>query len=160
MTLKRYTIFEYLDNIIIDKKIYSANGIQDTTTNYYYNNGFLDSTVTILPNAINTLYDKMEYKYDSRGNNLERLRYSNHETDKIELFQKYLYSYDENSNLIQYEFRDKNGDLEFGTYFRYEYNDIGNLIKTKIYDSNDNQIDSVLVDYEYCEEIKLIKPEL
>ncbi len=160
MILTGYNTFEYSDNTIIDKKKYSANDILDTSTNYFYNNGLLDSVVTVLSNEFKTVYDKMYYKYDSRGNNIERLRYSNHESDDIELFQSYLYSYDDNSNLIKYEFRDKNGDLEFGTYFRYEYNGIGNLIKTKIYDSRDNQIDSVLVDYQFCKEIKLIKPEL
>jgi len=160
MILTGYNTFEYSVNTIIDKKKYSANGIQDTSSKYYYNNGLLDSIVTILSNELKTIFDKMYYKYDSRGNNIERMRYSNHESDNIELFQRYLYSYDNNSNLIKYEFRDKNGDLEFGTYFRYEYNDFGNLIKTKIYDSNDNQIDSVLVDYKYCEEMKLKKPEL
>jgi len=160
MILTGYNTFEYSDNTIIDKKKYSANGIQDTSSNYYFNNGLLDSIVTVLSNELKTIYDKMYYKYDSRGNNIERLRYSNHESDNIELFQSYFYLYDDNSNLIKYEFRDKNGDLEFGTYFRYEYNDFGNLIQTKIYDSSDNLIDSVQIDYQYCKEIKLIKPEL
>lgn len=160
MILTGYNTFEYSDNTIIDKKYYSADGIIDTSSNYYYNHGFLDSIVTILPNELKTRSDKMYYKYDSKGNNIERLRYSNYESDDIELFQSYIYSYDENSNLIKYEFRDKNGDLKFGTYYRYEYNEIGNLIKTKIYDSSDIQVDSVLVIYKYCEEIKLIRPEL
>jgi hypothetical protein len=33
MTLTSYTVLEYLDDIIIDKKIFSADGIQDTNTN-------------------------------------------------------------------------------------------------------------------------------
>ena len=160
MILTGYDTFEYSDNTIIDKKRYSADGILDTSSNYFYNNGVLDSIVTIFSNELMTISDKMYYKYDSKGNNIERVRYSNHESADLELFQSYFYSYDDNSNLIKYEFRDKNGDLEFGTYFRYEYNDIGNLIQTKIYDLSDNLIDLVKVDYQYCEEIKLIKPEL
>lgn len=159
MFLTGYNTFEYSGNTIIDKKKYSADGRIDTSINYFYSHGFLDSTITKSSNELKTIYDKMYYKYDSKGNNIERLRYSNYESDDIELFQSYHYEYDDKSNLIRYEFRDKNGDLGLGTYFRYEYNGIGNLIKTKIYDSSDNQIDSILIDYQFCKEIKLIKPE-
>ncbi len=160
MILTGYNTFEYSDNTIIDQKKFSSDDVLDTSLNYYYKNGLLDSIVTKLSTGLKTFYDKMYYKYDSRGNNIERLRYRNSKSDDIELFYSFLYSYDDNSNLIKYEFRDKNGDLQYGTYFRYEYNDIGNLIQTKIYDSSDNLIDAVPVDYQYCGEIKLIKPKL
>ncbi len=159
MVMTAYYTYEYSDKIIIDQNIYTKEGL-DTTTNYYYHNGYLDSIVTILPGGVKTLINKTYYKYDSKGNNIELLRYSNHDSEEIELFKSYHYSYDDNSNLIKYEFRNKNGELEFGTYFRYEYSVMGNLTKTKIYDSNDNQIDSLMVNYQYCEEIKLKRPEL
>jgi hypothetical protein len=159
MVLTGYNTFEYSDNMIIDQKLYTTEGL-DTTTKYYFYNGHLDSTVTILPGGVKTLINKTYYKYDSKGNNIELLIYSNRYSENIELFKSYHYSYDDNSNLVKYEFRNKNGDLEFGTYFRYEYNVAGNLAKTKIYDSNDNQIDSLLVNYQYCKEIKLKRPEL
>jgi hypothetical protein len=160
MNLLAYNTYEYLDNEIVNQHRYTPDGL-DTTVNYYFNNGYLDSVVTMkIRHNLPMLYDKLEYKYDSKGNNIERVHYSNSETETIEIISRYLYSYDENSNVIKYELRDKEGNLKFGIYFRYIYNDIGNLIKTRIYDSNDNQIDSLLVDYQYCEEIKLIKPEL
>lgn len=159
MVMTAYSTYEYSDNIIIDQKMYTTEGL-DTTTNYCFSDGHLDSIVTILPSDFKTGIVKTYYKYDSKGNNIERLIYSNRYSEDIELFKSYHYSYDDNSNLIKYEFRNKNGELEFGTYFRYEYNVMGNLTKTKIYDSNDNQIDSLLVNYQYCKEIKLKRPEL
>lgn len=156
--LTGYTTFEYSDNVIIDQSRFTTQG-KDTTYNFYYHEGYLDSIVTIIPQTHSTCcYSRLEYLYDESGNNVERRYYTNTDSGGIEILTRYIWQFDANGSKIRYEIRDAQNSLKYGNYYRFKYNDSGNLILTEIYDSHDNKIDEWKTVYNFCKQIKLIKP--
>lgn len=108
---------------LLDEEQWLTQNPQNLTHYVYDKNGLLVEKNTLYPYEPDQSF-KTTYKYDSRGNLAEKY------TDQVGVtFNREIYTYDENGNLVSKSFAKKKSDPAATVKLNYEWDEHGNWVK-------------------------------